>query len=395
MAVKVAFADSKAEELESGGADLPDVSITPLKLPPLPREHIKSISGSLPGKLIGRIAALLALAAIALAWWALIDNWLPAPLAGLRDTAPWVFYGVVYGLPVVTIVFQLGRETWDRWHTKKIRERVISGEVIEPAYFRLTPYTARDHRRFWRADGTHLAVLSWIEDAKSPILYLTGASGTGKSSLLEAYCLPELRQRGWRAITVRSFADPAAELVGALKVPGSIWDKPPSEADAYTLLRRAGDRLAKGLNRLLIILDQFEEFLILHDEQTQQPFSTLLRRLIQQPIDNVRFLVVLRQEYEKLIDDLDLPRLRQGENWTAVGAFTARAAAAFLKASGLELNERLLGRMLKGAARIDETGGLFRPITLNMLGVVLTHHGAQLPANFDAERAIQGYSSAV
>lgn len=190
MAVKVALGDSEIKEFCD--VDLHDVSLTPLKLPALPKEHIKSISGSLPGKLIGRIAALLAFVAIALAWWALIENWLPAPLAGLRNTAPWVFHGIVYALPVGVIVFQLGRETWDRWHTRKIRERVISGEVIEPAYFRLTPYTARDHGRFRRADGIHLAVLSWID--RMPNI---------RSSILRARLAPG-RVRCWKLIVCPS-----------------------------------------------------------------------------------------------------------------------------------------------------------------------------------------------
>ena len=60
---------------------------------------------------------------------------------------------------------------------------------------------------------------------------------------------------------------------------------------------RLGDR------RLLIVVDQFEEFLILKDEDRQSIFRHFL---VENPIGSVTFLLVYRPEYEGLIQDLPL-----------------------------------------------------------------------------------------
>src|ERR1035438_8122608 len=62
---------------------------------------------------------------------------------------------------------------------------------LQPGYFQLAP---RDERTaFDRADGKHSEVLRWLSEVKYPVLYLTGLSGSGKTSLLVAWVLPKLR----------------------------------------------------------------------------------------------------------------------------------------------------------------------------------------------------------
>ena len=173
--------------------------------------------------------------------------------------------------------------------------------------------------------------------------------------------------------------------------PGYIWDRPPVTDDAFDLLQRASAKTAKSESRLLLVFDQFEELFILKDTDAQFKFACLLKKIAESDLKNVLMLVVMRQEYESLVVDLDLPRLKQAENWFVVGAFTHRAAYQFVQNSGLRLDAEQVERMLAGAARIDDTGGLFRPITLNMLGLVFSQFGNQLPPGFDADRVIQNY----
>jgi hypothetical protein len=54
-----------------GGPSLP-------KLPELDKRDVEAIAGTLPGKLLGRTAALLALLALVLGWLALTERLLPA-----------------------------------------------------------------------------------------------------------------------------------------------------------------------------------------------------------------------------------------------------------------------------------------------------------------------------
>jgi hypothetical protein len=52
--------------------------------------------------------------------------------------------------------------------------------ALQTGYFTLRP--REDEDRFERADNAQQEVLRWIETSPEPVLYLTGASGTGKSS---------------------------------------------------------------------------------------------------------------------------------------------------------------------------------------------------------------------
>lgn len=90
-----------------------------------------------------------------------------------------------------------------------------------PTTFRLRPYDEADHAGFDRPDNAHHEALRWLERTTEPFLYLTGVSGTGKSSLLQAWLVPELAAADppTRAIVVRSYADPIAQLADALTRP--------------------------------------------------------------------------------------------------------------------------------------------------------------------------------
>ncbi|UEM20601.1 ATP-binding protein [Skermanella mucosa] len=373
--------------------DKPSDALTGLlpKLPQLDAGHVKAIGGTLPGRLLGRTAALLALVAMVFGWWGLIDSMLPSWAAKLRNDQPELLNGMVFGLPLAIVVLQLGRELFENAQARRMRERVIKGEVRDPGYFRLVPYTARDRERFARADGAPARVLAWIEDAATPVLYFSGDSGTGKSSLLEAHVVPSLRETGWLVVSVRSYADPAAALETALRTPDLIWKHPPEAGSLHDLIGSAARKLAREKRRLVLLLDQFEEFLILHDDSARRQFLDLLAELDRMPVAGLRLVLVLRSEYEARIPESGLPPLMQGGNWFKLGAFTEPMARTFLKDSGLELAPGAFDRLLAGAAALEATRGLFRPIVLNLLGLVIARHAGKLPDGLDPEKVIQGY----
>jgi len=81
-----------------------------------------------------------------------------------------------------------------KWHEQQNKRRAIEfgihGQVKDPEYFRLTPY--QSDTDFRRADGFHVAVYAWITKSTAPLLYLSGASGSGKSSIISGWVLPKL-----------------------------------------------------------------------------------------------------------------------------------------------------------------------------------------------------------
>ncbi|MFL9864028.1 hypothetical protein PQR67_07610, partial [Paraburkholderia fungorum] len=70
-----------------------------------------------------------------------------------------------------------------KWREQLNRRRTIDlgihGQVRDPEYFRLTPYDAASD--FRRADHAHEKVYAWLVGNPAPLLYLSGASGSGKS----------------------------------------------------------------------------------------------------------------------------------------------------------------------------------------------------------------------
>jgi Leucine-rich repeat (LRR) protein len=256
------------------------------------------------------------------------------------------------------------------------RRKVIAipeSSLRGPTTFRLRPYEEADHADFDRPDKVHHEALRWLEQASEPFLYMTGFSGTGKSSLLHAWLVPELaaREAPTRTVVARSYADPLGQLVDALTRPGVIWDKRPASVDdPRLLLQRAAERVRPG--RLLIAIDQFEECLILQDEADEGQLAELFRDLREAPIPGLTFLLMLRDDYLDFdaLRGLGLPEVRSDGNWFKLNALS-RGDARQLLDERLKIDETLREKVLDEASEVDDLPGLVRPITLNMLGLVL------------------------
>ena len=141
---------------------------------------------------------------------------------------PEIRWGVI-GLAGVALLFvAVGKVVMPAIEARR-RRRVIAipdERLRQPTTFRLRPYDEGDHQTFERPDQAHHEALRWLEAAREPFLYLTGFSGTGKSSLLQAWLVPELARADPKTLTlvVRSYADPGAQLTEALAKEGVIAD---------------------------------------------------------------------------------------------------------------------------------------------------------------------------
>lgn len=213
----------------------------------------------------------------------------------------------------------------------------------ENRYFRTAPYgeSSEDRAAYTRADGAHETALRWLLDAREHLLYLTGTSGCGKTSMLNAYIVPHLRECGRNVVRV-----PAWEAAARCSI--------------------AGER------RTVFIIDHFEEFLISAPPRAKATFRRTLEAV--RGSDAV-LLVVMRDDYIGMLQELELPALAQRQNWLQIGRFTHEASVRFLKDSRLPLNDGEIERLVESAAEMDEIKGLVRPITLNLVGYVLTRGG--------------------
>jgi hypothetical protein len=360
------------------------------ELPKLDQEDVKAVRSFLPGKLLGRTAALLSLALLVLGFAGLVDQGLQRLLAVDLSAQPWLRFGLLLGLPLLAVSSQLAVE-WRAEHGRRVLQKLaVQPGAEQSGYFRIGPYlnAAEDRVRFDRADRAHEKVLAWIERSAGVPLYLTGDSGSGKSSLLNAFVLPTLRERGWTVVEARAWQDPETALREALaQLPGPRRPRQGESPDLRALIDGVARRAGSGV---LLVLDQFEEFVILGKQEQQQKFAALLGDLRATPIQGLCLLLVLRSDYQTFLDDMGLPPLRYGENFYQVGRFTIAAATGFMARSGLELQPDAVDRLVTSAAELDETPGLVRPITLNVIGYVLAT-GKPVASTLDAGQLVRRY----
>jgi hypothetical protein len=230
------------------------------------------------------------------AWTTLKDHLAKLNLGVLE---PWK-YLLVFGIPVLIALIHIAVGFRKGRLDRRRREWSTKGPP-KPGYFRLTPYQSDDRKDFHRVDGAHERVLSWLRDTDQILLYLTGRSGSGKSSLLNAFVIPSILENTNQSciINIRAFDDPIAEIKTAILSPKAIWERPPKEIDDLPELLQRALQYLDG-KRLILILDQFEEFVILHeDEQDRVPLRSLFATLLERSEDfpKLTVMLTLRDDY--------------------------------------------------------------------------------------------------
>ena len=369
--------------------DAPTVAAVSPKLLELDKEDVNAVRSFLPGRILGRTAALLALGVLCLRFHELFNVGI-GQFIGFQLEPRWLKNTLLFEIPVLIVGAQIAAEWAAERKRRQTQALAIKIEAVPEGYFRVGPYldTAEDRAKFDRADRIHEKVLDWLKRADAIPLYLTGDSGSGKSSALNAYALPGMREAGWAVIEARAWQDPEGALTEAIAKLASARKWQLGEA---TNLRGALEALARRADdKLLLVLDQVEEFVILAGSERQQAFIALINDLRTKPVKGLKLLLVLRSDYKTALDELGLPLLRQGENWQEVGRLTIAAGTKFMARSGLGLQSDALDRVVTSAAELDDSPGMIRPITLNVVGYVLSAERASAPS-LDAGQLVRHY----
>jgi hypothetical protein len=357
------------------------------------KEHRQQLGRTFIGTLLGQATAFLLMLIVYIGAFVLLNKLALSDLRSLQATLGERWFWVLVTVPFICIVlFSLFPTLWRAARERRLKATLITGETqFKPGYFRLYPYDASDQESFKRLDGASIKILSWVKSNPASLLYLSGTSGVGKSSLLAADVLPELRRKGWIVVETRLFGDPVNSLRNALFAESGVFTRRPApEAPVRTLLERAGEgRKRRGEPPLLLVIDQFEEFLILNDEETREPLAEFLATLARTPNDGLRLLLVFRSDYRPLVFKLELPPLVAGANWQELAPYGRGEATAFIQGGGRELSPEALDDLFRGLDQIDGTPGLYRPITLNMVGLVLERMGRTLEG--DPSQLVQRY----
>src|SRR5271156_3824413 len=116
------------------------------------------------------------------------------------------------GLLLTFLLLFFVPELLDQTKLQRLRSEGIHGAVENATYFRLTAYEADDAQRFNRSDGAATEVCKWIEASSSAVLYLSGQSGAGKSSLINAAIVPYMREKSWLVLPLRPHDAPLEQV---------------------------------------------------------------------------------------------------------------------------------------------------------------------------------------
>jgi tetratricopeptide (TPR) repeat protein len=183
-------------------------------------------------------------------------------------------------------------------------QSTASGSPVSASPYRgLSAFTEADAKYFF---GRERVVASIVRKfAQSSLLQISGPSGSGKSSLVSAGLIPELRRStAWAIISCRPGPDPFASLSGglisALEPAGDDMDRAPKvpafarslEDDQLPLLL---ERVAEHADGVLLFIDQFEElFALCNDDTTRSRFlDSLVRAALHKPVrSNMRLKIV-------------------------------------------------------------------------------------------------------
>jgi serine/threonine protein kinase/formylglycine-generating enzyme required for sulfatase activity len=184
-----------------------------------------------------------------------------------------------------------------------------------------------DSIRFWK---TRLEETDPDEAFSVGLLY--GPSGCGKSSLVKAGLLPRLADHVLPVYVEATADETESRLIRALRkrcpgLPDNLNVK-----ETLAALRR-GQGIARG-GKVLLVLDQFEQWL---HSNGQQENSDLTQALRQCDGGRVQCLVMVRDDFwmavTRFLDDVEV-ELVQGHNFAAVDLFDVRHAQRVLKAYG-------------------------------------------------------------
>ena len=241
---------------------------------------------------------------------------------------------------------------------------MITDEATLP---RTNPFQGLDYfceenrASFGGRDQDVSTVTSGILKSRTFLIY--GRSGLGKTSLLKAGIIPELRTHGCKPVYVRTLVDPLNDLHCALA-------EQLGGERSHDLDQLIDDHDNDG--PVVAVFDQFEEFFLrfpagLRAESKQrEAFLKTLNRLVHADRLNLRLVFALREEWLAEMQGLErfLPEILKASHrlhpLTAYGARQGILGA--IHASGTAYDARLISDLVEELAKVN-----FDPTILQVL----------------------------
>ena len=316
------------------------------------------------------------------------------------DIHPAIFWSVLLTPILIIIIFQGVPAILQFKESRRDKARSFETPAkLSKSAFRLTQIEDIDREEYSRLDRKELEALKWVKKSKGSVLFLSGKSGVGKSSLVSAYLVPELKDAGWAVVEDRAHGNVTSRIAKVLKDRDDLFPRKPSgDPSLQELLGAIGDQQKQkqkieNVDPLLLVIDQFEEIMILKDPNITLQFSELITYLTESSLPKVKLLLIYRSDYEsEILNEVLswglLPHI-QKQNSFHLDLCNRGQAEQFLRKSRLPADDKTREALFRGLDNIEKTQGLYRLITLNMVGLFLERMGDKLVG--EPEQLIQNY----
>jgi basic membrane lipoprotein Med (substrate-binding protein (PBP1-ABC) superfamily)/DNA-binding SARP family transcriptional activator/Tol biopolymer transport system component len=228
---------------------------------------------------------------------------------------------------------------------------------VENPYLGLRPFREADHDRFF---GQEQLVDRLVSRATGDATFtaVVGPSGSGKSSAVQAGLIPRLRRDHPDVAIV--LMQPGAQPFRAL---GAAFGEASGVAthEFMSMLSRpdglascARELLQGGLDRLVVVIDQFEELFTMVDDADARKFLDLLALGVRDEANVVHVVVTLRADfYDRPLAEPRFGRLFADNVVTvvALGPDELESAATLpARQLDIEIEPRLVGRLVADVA---------------------------------------------
>ena len=183
------------------------------------------------------------------------------------------------------------------------------------------------------------------------VVAVVGASGSGKSSVVRAGVVPELRAEGWAIAKCRIGAEPCfavAEALVDLLFPGESHGARLTQSEELAAtIRTQPERALKRIRALVedhprtglfVLLDQFEELITRAPEPERRAFDAWLVQLMAADrLEGLRLALTLRSDFEDAIARLDSGRELLNAGRVRLTKMTRDELAAAVRGPAAEL----------------------------------------------------------
>ncbi|MDW3221812.1 MAG: hypothetical protein R8G34_02815 [Paracoccaceae bacterium] len=214
-------------------------------------------------------------------------------------------------------------------------------------------FKEKDSAKFAGREQEITDIVEQITRARTTILY--GKSGLGKTSLLQAGVLPEMRKRRFTPIYVRTLQAPLDDFI--VTVDHAVADHltdPDAISEAKGDLVKGFIALNEAKGPVVVFFDQFEEFFIRFKEKRAERklFIDAVIGIAKNTSIDVRVVFSLREDYLAALDDFrfGLPNLFSNANrLMPLTAFGARQAIlAPLLAEEVPFDRSIIANIVDG-----------------------------------------------